>query len=80
MASEIIKNLLNLVKKPDDKSYMKQYRERSMVLGKEIYYIRDNEKFIATAIDVDDGGGLIIRTPENETITLSGGEITVRIK
>ena len=80
MAFEIIKNLLNIIKSPQDKSYMKRYKDRSIVLGKEIYYIKNNEKKTATAIDFDNSGGLIIQTPENETVTLSGGEITVRIK
>lgn len=80
MTSEIIKNLLNLVKNPDDKSYMKRYKDRSVVLGKDIYYIKDNEKKVAKAIDFDNCGGLIIQTAENKITTLSGGEITVRIK
>lgn len=78
--AEIIKNLLNILKTPDDKSFMKKYKNRSILLGKEIYYFRDNIRNSATAIDIDDSGGLIVRTPANEIITLSGGEITIRIK
>lgn len=80
MVAEIIKNLFNILKIPGDKSFMKKYKDRSIVLGKEIYFFQNNIKKSATAIDIDDSGGLKVRTLENEIITLAGGEITVRIK
>lgn len=79
MIAEIIKNLLNILKLPDDKAFMTKYKNRSIVLGKEIRYFQNNIESTATVIDIDDSGGLKVRTAKNEIITLTGGEITVRI-
>lgn len=57
-------------------SYLK---EKSIVLGKEIRFfgVRDGE---GTAIDLDGNGGLVVQTNENKKITLTGGEISVRVR
>lgn len=80
MIAEIIKNLFDILKNPDDKAFMKKYKERSILIGKEIYYIKNNQKVPATVLDIDDNGGLKVQTAENNNITLTGGEITVRLK
>lgn len=57
-------------------SYLK---EKSVVLGKPIrfYGAKDGEGF---ALDLDENGGLIVLTDQNEKIVLTGGEISVRTK
>lgn len=57
-------------------SYLKK---KSVVLGKEIrfYGVKNGE---GIALDLDENGGLIVRTNENEKIILTGGEISVRTK
>ena len=48
-----------------------------MVLGKEIEVIG---KGLATAIDIDQKGGLIVRYKNGEMYTLNSGEISIRLK
>ena len=57
-------------------SYLKK---KSIVLGKDIRFfgVKDGE---GIAIDLDENGGLIVQTGENEKITLTGGEISVRVR
>lgn len=57
-------------------SYLK---EKSIVLGKDIRFfgVKDGE---GVAIDLDENGGLIVQTGGNEKITLTGGEISVRVR
>lgn len=65
--------------KPDE--YMEEYRRHSMVIGKEITFgaVGETPK-PATALGIDDGGGLIIRLPNGEVKTLCTGEISIRLK
>ena len=54
-------------------------KKKSVVLGKSIrfYGAKDGE---GHAIDLDQNGGLIVLTPENEKIILTGGELSIRTK
>jgi BirA family biotin operon repressor/biotin-[acetyl-CoA-carboxylase] ligase len=54
-------------------------KEKSVVLGKPIrfYGTKDGE---GLAIDLDENGGLVVLTDENEKKILTGGEISVRTK
>jgi len=64
----------------DPAEYMDYYRSRSVVIGREIMFgPHDGEKTPATALGIDDRGGLIVRLPGGEEKTLFTGEITVRL-
>lgn len=73
LVAEIAENLLSL------ENYMDEYREKSCVIGKEIVYWKDNIPHTATAVDIDENGGLIVTEGEKKS-TLTGGEITLRLK
>ena len=53
--------------------------EKSIVLGKEIRYFGAKEGF-GTAIALDENGGLVVKQKNGESITLTGGEISVRLQ
>ncbi len=55
-----------------------EYRSRSVVLGKEIRVFRGTESYAATALSVDDNGGLWV-SREGERILLQSGEVSIRI-
>ncbi len=57
---------------------MDTYRHLCMTLGKEILMVRDEEKRYATALDLDENGGLIIRHSDGAVETVSSGEVSVR--
>lgn len=54
------------------------YRSRSVLTGKRIYFIKDGVKTPATAVDIDDRGGLVVLLENGEKQTLVSGEISVR--
>lgn len=56
---------------------LEEYRAKSVVIGKDISYFVNGQKFTARAISVDNSGGLVVEC-DGETKTLSSGEITVR--
>ena len=62
------------------REFMAEYREHSLVTGKEIYFVKDGEKTNATAISIDDDGGLTVKLENGEVTTLRGGEISVRMR
>ena len=42
--------------------------------------LRGEERYPATAVNIDDAGSLVIRTGEGEVKTLHSGEISVRFR
>ena len=63
-----------------DRLYMQEYRERSAVLGKRVTFIREGMASEGIATDIDDDGALCVVLDNGEKVTLSGGEITLRLK
>ena len=55
------------------------YRERSCVLGKTINYYIGEQKNTAEAVGIDSSGGLIVKNINGEFLTLTSGEISVRV-
>lgn len=80
MVARILDRLLDVVSNLGDDGYLAIYREHSMVIGREIEYIRDGDRFTARAVDIDEDGALIVEDTRGERTTLSSGEITVRTR
>lgn len=57
---------------------MDEYRRLCMTLGKDILLVRGDEKRFATAVDLDENGGLIVRNPDGTKEVVSSGEVSVR--
>ena len=51
------------------------YRERSLLLGREITWQQDGETRRARALDVDAQGGLVVENESGERLTLRSGEV-----
>ncbi len=75
-----LKNFWRLFENIYDKSIMEQYKERSMVIGKDIRFLEGKEWTNAHALDIDDVGGLIVRLENGEERVLSTGEISLRLR
>ena len=78
LAARVINNLCRFLTDKEG-SFLETYKELSLVLGKEIVYTENGQSKTAKAVDIDADGGLIIE--ENGKIkTLSGGEISLRVR
>lgn len=68
----------------ESREFIKEYRERSMVIGQQVRLQENGEWKEATALDIDDNGGLIVQMEEADGSTgkrvLQTGEITLRLK
>lgn len=80
LAAAIIQEVLSVCGNLDDKSFLSEYREWSIVIGKEILYSRGKEQRKARVLDIGDDGGLIVLTADGEQTVLSSGEISVRLQ
>lgn len=73
----ITKNLMDIISRFPDASFLGYYKSHSCVLGKDIICIQGDKAFNAKAVDIDSSGALIVETPDG-IISLSTGEITIR--
>ncbi len=58
--------------------WLTEYRRRCLTLGKEIQIITGETRRIATALDVDDVFGLVVREADGTQNTVRAGEVSVR--
>ena len=80
IAASIARELFDFAKNLSAREFLPEYREHSLVTGKEIYFIKDGEKTSATALGIDNDGGLTVRLENGGLTTLRGGEISIRIR
>ncbi len=79
LCAKIADNIMKMSSHLHTRDFIDEYKKYSMVLGCEISYTQNGVTKVATAIDIEKNGGLVIQT-ENGTKTLHSGEITVRMK
>ena len=65
-----IANHLNRILCCDYSEFITYYRSHSMIIGEQIHFIKNAKVTPATAMDIDDTGGLVVR--------LENGEISIR--
>ena len=79
LAAEIIIQMFKVMGELQDRSFLKEYREHSILLGKKILVYAGSEPEDATALDVDGNGGLVVELSDGTKRVLSTGEVTVRV-
>lgn len=75
--NNIITEFFYIFDNPEDTDFLNEYREKSLILGKEIYYIFENEKHYCTAVDIDQRAQLIV-LENGVKKTIGSGEVTIR--
>ena len=73
-----VEELVKVAEDLENPAIMEDYKRHSAVIGKEITFIKNGTTTKAVAVDIDEKGGLVVKT-EQGTLTLSSGEITVRL-
>ncbi len=61
-----------------EKTFLPKYRERNLVLGKEIMVISPNCEKSARALEIDDNCRLLVEYPDKSREYLSSGEVSVK--
>lgn len=78
LASELTKELCAFADAPDDRSFMREYTERSAVLGREVMLYHWDESVRGRVVGFDRDGGLLLDVGEEKPRLYTGGEITLR--
>lgn len=78
LAAEVINRMLTLLHAVSDRKFLKGYRERSMLNGKEVVFSRGDKKYAAVAENIDENGALVVRFEDGRREALSSGEVSVR--
>lgn len=79
LVAKIADNIMALMHS-DYNEFIDYYKSYSLVIGKKINYIECGKITPATAVDIDNQGGLVVELESGEITTLRTGEITVRLR
>lgn len=61
-----------------DKKYLKEYRNRSFLIGKKINVIKGSITTPAIAIDIDERARLVVEYEDQTREALGSGEVSIR--
>ncbi|MBQ1187415.1 MAG: biotin--[Clostridia bacterium] len=75
LSTEITKRILSLLNGNQD--FMQYYKEKSVLLGKQVSYLQYGNQYTATAVDIDENGALIVEDENKNTTILKGGDVTL---
>jgi BirA family biotin operon repressor/biotin-[acetyl-CoA-carboxylase] ligase len=76
--ASLIIHLKEVVESLDEASFMKEYREHSLVVGRKVQVIQGENSYIARVLDISDEGSLVIEDHNQNRRTLHSGEISLR--
>ena len=78
LCAQIINEVMELSQHLAEREFLKEYKQKSMVIGERILVIGQGEPVPARAIDIDSSGGLIVEFDSGQQNTLNSGEISIR--
>lgn len=79
LIAEIIVQMFKVLEELSEKSFLGEYREYSMLLGRKIYIYAGERAEKATAVEIDENGGLVVELEDGGRKVLTTGEVTVRV-
>ena len=78
LIAAVLDNFWGFYKDLTSRKFLEEYRQRSVLTGKEILVLTDSIKVPARAIGIDDSCGLMVRYEDGRTAILSTGEVSIR--
>lgn len=78
LVAEVVNMFFAVMEKVGDGKFMEEYKKRSVVLNQHVEFLDKNEMIAATAIDIDNGGELVVRLENGEIRSLNSGEVSVK--
>ncbi len=79
LAAEIINRIIGCGESVSQEEILKQYKDRLVILGRKITVLQGNDAWEATALDLNEEGHLLVRNEKGELLSLSSGEIRIRL-
>lgn len=78
LAAQILNRLFADLPKLESKAFLHEYKARSVVLGREIFVIKNGMQIPAVAEDIDENAALLVRYADGRTEKLSSYDISIR--
>lgn len=75
LCARVADHIMTFAENLDDPAIIRAYRERSILTGRYVSYMKGDERLTGYVDGIDDSGGLIVRNDEGETETLRSGEV-----
>lgn len=78
LIAEVFNNIYLQLQSIDDKSFIKEYKKRSLIVGKDVIVSENGQEVFAKAIGIDKTAGLIVQFEDGSTKVLNSGEARIR--
>lgn len=80
LCAAVIDNLFYQYKHLESREFLNTYRQKSVVLGQKVFILKQGEIINeGTALGIDDNCHLKVKLNNNETVTLSSGEVSIKL-
>ena len=79
LTAAVLESFFKHYKDISERKYLKAYRERCIVLGKQINVITSSGTSSALALDIDENCHLRVKYPNGKETLLSSGEVSIKI-
>jgi len=79
VVTELLNELYSIILNPNRNELLAEYKRRSMVVGKDILILQNEEEIPATAIDINDDYSLAVKKENGEVADLSTGDVSIKI-
>ena len=79
LAAAVLESFFKYYKDISERRYLKAYRERCIVLGKQISVMSQDGSRSAYALDIDENCRLRVKYPDNKEEILSSGEVSIKL-
>lgn len=79
LIAEILKGTQTLRKDFNLKKYLKLYKEKSMVINKNISFFLNSKEYSGKVEDINDKGNLVVRIPNGDIKIIKSGEIRLNL-
>ncbi len=77
LIAEIINEISELSRSFDKSEIIKQYKSRSNLIGRNITYTKNENEYVAKAIDINDEGHLVVENIQGQRFEFQSGEIKI---
>lgn len=71
-------NNFDIIFNDKSRSYIKEYKEASCILGREIEILSGEHKGCGQALDIDSNANLIVKKQDGNTVALGSGDVSIR--
>lgn len=78
LIAEVFNNIYLQLQSIDEKSFIKEYKKRSLIVGKDVIVSENGQEVFAKAIRIDKTAGLIVQFEDGSTKVLNSGEARIR--